>query len=134
MLSLGLSGGLDLAHQNREHLFGPARRVVEEMKRKVKDLGFEISAGQMGCYVPPCTQMKWLMRCGFMEAAGDRWWPMAGGVYFVQAVKRVRGMRLIMPKWSDRLAPKKNLAATPAPEKVGKTDEPLAARTSIEQQ
>jgi len=97
-------------------------------------LGFEISAGQMGCYVPPCTQMKWLMRCGFMEAAGDRWWPMAGGVYFVQAVKRVRGMRLIMPKWSDRLAPKKNLAATPAPEKVGKTDEPLAARTSIEQQ
>lgn len=95
-------------------------------------LGFEISAGQMSCYVPPCTQMKWLMRCGFMEAAGDRWWPMAGGVYFLQAVKRVRGMRLIMPKWSERLAPKKNLAA--APEKVGKTDEPLAARTSIEQQ
>ena len=92
-------------------------------------LGFEISAGQMSCYVPPCTQMKWLTRCGFMEAAGDRWWPMAGGVYFLQAIKRVPGMRLITPKWSERLAPKKNLAA--APEKVGKADEPVAVCTKF---
>jgi SAM-dependent methyltransferase len=90
-------------------------------------LGFEISAGQMSCYVPPCAQENWLQRCGFMEAAGDRWWPMAGGVYFLQAIKRVPGMRLIVPKWSERLAPKKNLAA--APEKVGKADEPVAACT-----
>lgn len=76
-------------------------------------LGFEIAAGQMSCYVPPCTQQKWLERCGFLESAGDRWWPMAGGVYFLQAVKRVRGVRLIMPKWSDRLVPKKSLAAAP---------------------
>ncbi|MFN7086739.1 MAG: class I SAM-dependent methyltransferase [Burkholderiales bacterium] len=79
-------------------------------------LGFEISAGQMSCYVPPCTQQKWLERCSFLEDAGDRWWPMAGGVFFLQAIKRVRGLRLIMPKWSDRLVPKKNLA--PAPKKV----------------
>lgn len=92
-------------------------------------LGFEIDAGQMSCYVPPCTQQKWLGHCGFMEAAGDRWWPMAGGVYFLQAVKRVRGMRLIMPKWSDRLVPKKNLAA--APKRVGKTGESVTARAKI---
>lgn len=89
-------------------------------------LGFEIVAGQMGCYAPPCAQQKWLDRLRFMEKAGDRWWPMAGGVYYLQAVKRVRGMRLIIPEWRDRLAPKKNLAA--APKKMGKPDEPVTAR------
>jgi SAM-dependent methyltransferase len=88
--------------------------------RRLKDwcalLGLEISAGQMGCYVPPCKTEKWLKRFSFMEVAGDRWWPIAGGVYFLQAIKRVRGLRLIMPRWSDRMAPKKELA--PVPKKV----------------
>lgn len=83
-------------------------------------LGLEISAGRMDCYVPPCTSEKWLARFGFMEAAGDRWWPVAGGIYFLEAVKRVRGLRLIMPKWSDRMAPKKALAS--APKKVRNED------------
>ena len=56
-----------------------------------------------------------------MESAGDRWWPIGGGVYFLQAVKRVRGVRLIMPKWSDRLAPVKALAASP--QKVEKDED-----------
>jgi len=83
-------------------------------------LGLEISAGRMSCYVPPCASEKWLGHFEFMEAAGDRWWPIAGGVYFLQAVKRVRGMRLIMPKWSERMAPKKDLA--PVPKKVHDED------------
>ena len=29
------------------------------------------------------------------KRAGDRWWPVFGAVYFVVAVKRVRGMRLV---------------------------------------
>lgn len=101
---------------------------------RIKDwlalLGLEIIAGQMSCYVPPCAQQKWLNRFSFMEAAGDRWWPVAGGVYFLQAVKRVRGLRLIMPKWSDRLAPKKTLA--PVPKRVGSNGEAAAAREPIE--
>ena len=94
-------------------------------------LGFEIVGGQMSCYSPPCIQQKWLNRFSFMEKAGDRWWPMAGGVYFLQAVKRVRGMRLIMPNWRDRLVPKKNLAAVP--KKVSKPQEPVAARETVKQ-
>lgn len=94
-------------------------------------LGLEIVAGQMSCYAPPCTQQKWLDRFDFMEKAGDRWWPMAGGVCFLQAVKRVHGMRIIMPKWSDRLAPRKTLAA--APKKVCGSREPIAARETVEQ-
>ncbi len=84
---------------------------------RVKDwfalVGLEIVAGSMACYAPPCADQKWLDRFGFMEKAGDRWWPIAGGVFFLQAIKRVRGIRLIMPKWSDRAAPKKSLAAVP---------------------
>lgn len=92
-------------------------------------LGLEITAGRMNCYAPPCAQQKWLDRFGFMEKAGDRWWPIAGGVYFLQAVKRVRGLRLIMPKWSDRLAAEKSLAA--APKKVRRPEEAVAARREL---
>jgi SAM-dependent methyltransferase len=97
---------------------------------RVKDwlalLGFEVIGGQMACYAPPSRQQKWLERFKFMESAGDRWWPIAGGVYFLQAVKRVRGVRLIMPKWSDRLVPVKQLAASP--QKIHQDDDALAAR------
>jgi len=97
---------------------------------RVKDwlalLGFEVVGGQMACYAPPSRQSKWLERFRFMETAGDRWWPVSGGVYFLQAVKRVRGVRLIMPKWSDRLAPVKQLAASP--QKVGDKEDALTMR------
>ncbi|MFZ2542481.1 MAG: hypothetical protein WAW75_12015, partial [Gallionella sp.] len=42
----------------------------------------------------------------FMEVAGDRWWAVSGGVYFLHAVKRVHGMRLIKPQWNERLVRK----------------------------
>jgi hypothetical protein len=32
---------------------------------------------------------QWLDRFGFMDKAGDRWWPYFGAVYIVQAIKRV---------------------------------------------
>jgi hypothetical protein len=36
-----------------------------------------------------------MRRFGWMDGAGERWWPPFGAVYFVVAVKRVRGMRLV---------------------------------------
>ena len=89
-------------------------------------LGLEIVAGQVACYVPPCATEKWLGRFAFMDAAGDRWWPIGGSVYFLEAVKRVHGMRVIMPRWSDRLVPGKRLAS--APKKVARPEEALTAR------
>jgi len=47
-----------------------------------------------------------------MEVAGGRWWQVSGGVYFVHAVKRVPGIRLIKPRWNEGLV-KKLLPATP---------------------
>lgn len=114
-------------HSREQYPWGGRFINLPRLKDWLALLGFEITAGQMSCYAPPCTQQKWLTRFDCMESAGDRWWPMAGGVYYLQAVKRVRGVRLIMPKWSDSLASKKNLAAVS--QKLGNTDDTLAART-----
>ena len=38
---------------------------------------------------------RWLARFDWMEHAGDHWWPVFGALYYIVAVKRVRGMRLV---------------------------------------
>lgn len=58
-------------------------------------LGFEVQAGRFGCWRPPCESDRWLQRFAWMDPLGDRWWPVLGAVYVVEAVKRVRGMRLV---------------------------------------
>ncbi|HJW02654.1 MAG TPA: class I SAM-dependent methyltransferase [Azospira sp.] len=83
-------------------------------------LGFEVDRGNFGCYAPPFAQEKWLRRSHFMEQAGDRWWGFAGGVYLLRAVKRVPGMRLLLPAWRDRMARAKALA--PIAQKEAKND------------
>lgn len=73
--------------------------------RRIKDwlqlLGFEVERGSFGCYAPPCNTAAWLQRWHFVEGAGSRGWPFAGGVYLVRAIKRVHGMRLILPAWRN---------------------------------
>jgi hypothetical protein len=61
----------------------------------LKLLSFDIEAGRFGCYRPPWSTDKWLGRWSWMERAGDRWWPVLGAVYFLVAVRRVHGMRLV---------------------------------------
>jgi SAM-dependent methyltransferase len=58
-------------------------------------LGFELEGGRFGCYRPPLTSERWLQRYAWMDNVGDRWWPVLGAAYFLCAVKRVRGMRLV---------------------------------------
>ncbi len=69
------------------------------LKDWLRLLGFEINGGMFGCYAPPLASDTWLSRFAFMEKAGARWWPIAGGVYVVRAVKRTAGMRLVPPAW-----------------------------------
>ncbi len=66
-------------------------------------LGFEVVGGRFAAYAPPLHQAKWLECFAFMEKAGDRWWAVSGGVYFLHAVKRVPGMRVIKPNWNKGL-------------------------------
>ncbi len=58
-------------------------------------LSFEVEAGRFGCWRPPVRSEQWLQRFAWMDRVGDRWWPVLGAVYFLVAVKRVRGMRLV---------------------------------------
>jgi SAM-dependent methyltransferase len=62
-------------------------------------LGFEVETGEFGCYRPGVTSERWLRRFEWMDRAGARWWPILGAAYFLVAVKRVRGVRLMEPAW-----------------------------------
>ena len=76
-------------------------------------LGFELNGGKFGCYAPPFGEKLWLERFAFMEQAGSRWWPIAGGVYVVRAVKRTHGMRVITPTWREERARRRALSPIP---------------------
>jgi len=107
--------------------------AVQRLRDWVKLLGFDLERTRYGCYRPPCRSQAWLERTAFMEHAGDRWWPICGAGYFVAAVKRVRGMRLIAPAWKRRGAPARQAATAPlsVSECIGRDDigAPVAPRT-----
>ncbi|CAM5199336.1 SAM-dependent methyltransferase OS=Castellaniella defragrans OX=75697 GN=HNR28_003458 PE=4 SV=1 [Castellaniella defragrans] len=77
----------------------PSQVSPARIKDWFKLLSFELDRGRFGCYVPLCVTQAWLQRWHFMEHAGDRWWPAAGAVYAIAAVKRSTGMRLVGPAW-----------------------------------
>jgi SAM-dependent methyltransferase len=92
---------------------------VPRLKDWLALLGCEMDRGHFGCYVPPLRQEKWLRRWRSIELAGDRWWPIAGGVYVIRAVKRVHGMRLVKPAWRTTPAPRKALSPIAQKERTG---------------
>ena len=83
--------------------------------RRLRDwlrlLSFEVESSHFGCWRPAFTTEKWLNRCDWMDRAGERWWPIFGAVYFLVAVKKVRGVRLIGPAWR----PERIVATAPVP-------------------
>jgi SAM-dependent methyltransferase len=72
-------------------------------------LQLEATDSRFMAYSPPFARADWLARCHFMEQAGEYCWPQLAGVYGLVAVKRQRGMRLIMPRW-QRAKPARALA------------------------
>lgn len=72
---------------------------LQRMRDWLKLLGLEPATGCFMAYAPPLRQGRWLERCAWLEQAGDKWWPLAAGVYGIEAIKRQRGMRLITPRW-----------------------------------
>jgi SAM-dependent methyltransferase len=106
------------------------------MKDWLSLLGFEVIGGKLDCYVPACASEKWLARVRFFEKTGDRWWPIAGGVYFLQAVKRMAGLRLITPAWQQRAKQKKAFATVarrePQPPTEALTRSPTTVRPAAD--
>lgn len=95
------------ARMTGSYFLPPAGELISmpRVKDWLKLLNMGVSQTHVGCYVPACKSEKGLHRCAFMDRAGARWWPYFGAVYVVQAIKRVKGMRLIGPAWNKKMAP-----------------------------
>ncbi|MGI9298158.1 MAG: class I SAM-dependent methyltransferase [Gammaproteobacteria bacterium] len=83
---------------------------------RVKDwlalLNMSADEGRFAVFMPPHERRR-RKRFGWLEKAGRRWWPLGGGVYFLSAVKRTHGMRMI-----GRLR-RRRLPSFRAPSKAG---------------
>jgi SAM-dependent methyltransferase len=83
--------------------------------RRLRDwlrlLEFELESMAFGCYRPAVRGEGALTRFRWMDSMGQRWWPIFGAVYFMLAVKRTRGARLVGPAWKATPA----VAGAPAP-------------------
>jgi len=62
-------------------------------------LSFEVEASAFGWWRPSFKTDRWLERFDWLDHAGERWWPIFGAAYFIVAVKRVRGIKLIGRAW-----------------------------------
>lgn len=67
--------------------------------RRLRDwlrlLGFEVHVSRFGGWTPPMASEGWMRRLSWMDSAGERWWPILGGVYLLLATKRVPAGRLL---------------------------------------
>lgn len=97
--------------------------ALSRVKDWLKLLNFEMKGGKLCCYTPPFSNENLRKRFKFMEDAGDRWWPISGGVYFLHAVKHKHGMRLIKPSWKTSLAGRRKIAAATERSKQSKSNE-----------
>jgi SAM-dependent methyltransferase len=69
------------------HLMSLAR-----LKDWLKLMNFECIQGKITAYVPPFASEKMIRRLAFLDRAGDRWWPLQGGLYCLVVKKRIPAM------------------------------------------
>ena len=67
-------------------------------------LQFELESVTFGCYRPAARSARRLASFGWMDDAGGRWWPVFGAAYFMLAVKRTPGARVIGAAWKAQPA------------------------------
>jgi len=98
--------------------------------RRLRDwlrlLSFEVESAQFGCYRPAVRTTRWLERLSWMDRLGERWWPIFGAAYFLVAVKRVQGLRLMEPAW--RGARQRAAASMPVAHRADVAGIPMPAK------
>ena len=90
---------------------------VRRMRDWLRLLSFEVETVRFGCYRPAVRSAEWLERFSWVDPLGEKWWPILGAGYFLVAVKRVHGMRLLEPAW--RSGRKRVVATVPVARKSG---------------
>ncbi len=91
--------GLRQSHGQRglvphDHLH-PSLIAYRRLRDWLRLLGFEVQVSRFGGWTPALGSERWMQRLNWMDALGERWWPILGGVYLLMATKRVPGGRLI---------------------------------------
>ena len=103
---LAPEGCLVICGFNRWSVWGLRRFLIRGVRRapwngrflsvhQVQDwtrlLGLELTSAESVFYRPPVGRAGLLERLSFLEAAGDRWWPLFSGAYVVVVKKRAFG-------------------------------------------
>lgn len=65
----------------------------------LKLLGLELQSVSFGCFRPAMHSDAWLARWEWMDRLGPTAWPVLGGVYFVEAVKKVPSVHKLVAPW-----------------------------------
>ncbi|MFG5775513.1 class I SAM-dependent methyltransferase [Comamonas sp. J-3] len=65
----------------------------------LKLLDLELETASFGCYRPALRSDQWLGRWDWLDQIGPTAWPIFGGVYFVEAVKKVAGVHMLAAPW-----------------------------------
>ena len=76
-------------------------------------LGFEIQIQRFAGWTPNWSSERWVQRMAWMDALGQRWCPIVGGVYLLLATKRVPGGHLL-PGKAWRKVPSRPALVAPA--------------------
>ena len=64
---------------------------IHQVQDWTRLLGMELTSAESVFYRPPVGRAGLLERLSFLEAAGDRWWPLLSGAYVVVVKKRAFG-------------------------------------------
>ena len=64
---------------------------IHQVQDWTRLLGLELTSAESVFYRPPVGRAGLLERLSFLEAAGDRWWPLFSGAYVVVVKKRAFG-------------------------------------------
>ena len=69
---------------------------IHQVQDWTRLLGLELISAESLFYRPPVGQAGVLERLNFLEAAGDRWWPLFSGAYVVVVKKRAFGQSSVL--------------------------------------
>ena len=85
---------------------------IHQVQDWTRLLGLELTSAESVFYRPPVGQAGLLERLNFLEAAGDRWWPLFSGAYVVVVKKRAFGQpNVFEPVSGARRRPQKPLVS-----------------------
>ncbi|PUE06959.1 hypothetical protein B9Z51_13705 [Limnohabitans sp. T6-5] len=85
------------SHRRGGQIDAPTTALLayQRLRDWLRLLGFEVQVSRFGGWTPALGSERWMQRLSWMDAMGQRWCPILGGVYLLLATKRVPGGLLL---------------------------------------